>query len=205
MYAVQISAKILTWPPACACCCGRPTGTMTVTSSREVGKRVVHVTSKSWKVPYCRRCVDHIDASSKLRNYSPRRVIHGSVAIALIGGLVTCGCLLIFWLGGGIGRWGTGLSLLLASFTLGLVVYTFSSCQKRFEKRKAEINTERARLERAVESLVSPSCACKSHVAVSYEGWQATVHTFVFTSKAYAGMFRAANPGKCLQDGQIHH
>jgi hypothetical protein len=67
-YQVQISANMLTWPKMCVCCCSAEvTGKLRTSASRTRGVRVKRTTTSSWDVPYCSRCLAHIDAYSAAR------------------------------------------------------------------------------------------------------------------------------------------
>ena len=71
-YQFQISANILSWPQQCACCGEEANGELHAAASRTTGKRVQNTTTKSWTVPYCKRCLHHKqqwDAASKIAGY----------------------------------------------------------------------------------------------------------------------------------------
>lgn len=96
------------------------------------------------------------------------------------------------------------LSALTGATTLGLVIATFKHFQKGYLKHKARKKSQREKLERKLDSLLCPTCAEEEQLAASYEGWSGSVHTFWFASAAFARLFRASNPRKCLEDGEIH-
>jgi len=59
---VDVSARLLSWPPFCACCCEPATTWFTASHSRTRGKRVKHTDTHSWAIPCCSRCKAHMDA-----------------------------------------------------------------------------------------------------------------------------------------------
>ncbi len=63
-YQLQVSAKILTWPRMCVCCCGTPDTTLRAAARRVTGKRVQRTTTSWWDVPYCEGCRRHARAFS---------------------------------------------------------------------------------------------------------------------------------------------
>ena len=63
---VQLSARIIHWPQMCACCCGRPNTTVEISHTRTTGVKVIREQTKGWQVPYCRKCLDHIDTADEL-------------------------------------------------------------------------------------------------------------------------------------------
>ncbi len=202
MYCVQISARIIRWPSACACCCGPANTTVEVSSTRTTGKRVIYRQTKGWEVPYCKRCLAHIRAAQQLRSLS-MLVVHLSLVFGLLGGLLA---LVVF------------VPLLLYSVPLAIIVgavilagmvivlvITFNWCRQKYDRDVKTKNTERARLEQRLDALLSPSCSEESRLAADYEGWHGSVHTFYFSSQKFITVFERANPGKCLQGGQVHH
>jgi hypothetical protein len=62
---VQVSGHKFNFPHQCVCCGATPETTWSVSASRSTGKKVVHTTSKSWDIPYCRRCVEHVHAARR--------------------------------------------------------------------------------------------------------------------------------------------
>src|SRR5688500_3741828 len=92
MYCVQISARVIRWPHVCACCCRGADTYVEVSSTRTWGKRVVHTHTRGWDVPYCERCLAHIQADRRLDAHS-MFVLHQSVLLGLGAGLLA---LLVF-------------------------------------------------------------------------------------------------------------
>ncbi|MCS7270090.1 MAG: hypothetical protein NZ703_03300, partial [Gemmataceae bacterium] len=70
MPIVQISARISRWPEVCACCCRPADTTILVSATRTKGKRVIQTESKSWHVPYCSNCLEHIKVVQELKQFS---------------------------------------------------------------------------------------------------------------------------------------
>lgn len=59
---VDLSGSRFENPEMCACCGGNAETKMPVTASREEGKRVVRTKANSYAFPYCKTCVEHVDA-----------------------------------------------------------------------------------------------------------------------------------------------
>lgn len=57
---VKISARIIQWPRLCVCCGREPDTSISVTSTRNRGEQ------KSWQVPYCSGCLEHVSLQSTL-------------------------------------------------------------------------------------------------------------------------------------------
>ena len=51
---------------------------------------------------------------------------------------------------------------------------------------------------RRLDRLLSDRCTCEDELAVEYDGWNGSVHTFRFDSVEYARRFRRSNAGKVL-------
>lgn len=198
MYCVQISARIIRWPDICACCCRQADTSVQISSTRVTGKRVIHEQTKSWDVPYCQRCLDHVQAAKQLSQFS-MFVMHWSVVLGSIGGFIAFLALLVV----------AGETLIPSAVILALtavvVVASFSRCQRKYRRDKNEKEARRAELKRRLDSLLSPDCSQKGRFAAQYDGWYGTVHTFYFSNGTFADRLERANPGKCLRGGQIHH
>lgn len=61
MPTVQISARVIDWPTQCACCCGPANATVAVSHVRTKGVEVIRSEEKSWQVPYCKLCLQHME------------------------------------------------------------------------------------------------------------------------------------------------
>jgi hypothetical protein len=57
---VKLSAVHILWPQMCAGCCGEVDGVHRVAHFRKGDKGK----AKAWKVPYCRRCLDLVEAGA---------------------------------------------------------------------------------------------------------------------------------------------
>jgi hypothetical protein len=202
MYRVQISARMIQWPDVCACCCQAADTRVEVSSTRTTGKKIIRSTTKTWNVPYCRRCLEHIDASKDLQSHS-RFVLHPSLVIGVAGGLLA---LLVFALALTAS---VPLALVPGVATLVLTVaallLTYEGFQEKYQRALAAKKAERDRLQRGLDALLSATCCAETYIAAAYQGWHGTVHSFIFSSQQFAAAFEQANPGKCLRDGQIHH
>jgi hypothetical protein len=201
MYCVEISARIIRWPSVCACCCRRADTTLEISSTRVTGKRVIHSHTKSWEVPYCRRCLAHIDVLLELRRFS-LFVLHLSVLFGLIGGAV--GLLLLFAFIRSSVPLAIALSFLAAAATTATVVATFRWCNERYKREVQAKQARRRELEDRLASLLCGDCSEKDQAA-EYGGWYGSIHTFYFSSSKFAALVEQVNAGKCLRSGRIHH
>ncbi len=202
MYCVEISARIISWPAVCACCC-RPRDTVIeVSSTRTTGKRVIHTETKSWNIPYCNKCLGHITAARNLQRFS-MFVLHIS-ALAILSGLLLAFLVYVLCAPGSLG-WAIGLSMLVAALTAAGVAWSFRWCHEKYARDVEAKRVKREELQRVLDSLLCPACVTTDEVAARYDGWSGTIHTFYFTNFSFASLFRSSNPGKCLEDGQIHH
>jgi hypothetical protein len=202
MYGVQISGRIIRWPSVCACCARPADTTVEVRSTRTTAKRVIDTQTKSCDVPYCNRCLSHIQAAKELGAFS-RIVINGSWLIGIAGTVATLLTL-------GFIPWESVflapvLSLLMVAGTVGLLVLTWQRCQEKHRLDLEAREAERARLKRHLESLLSKTCSEKTRLAAQYHGWNGSVHTFYFSSAGFAAALERANPGKCQRGGQVRH
>ena len=59
-HRVQVSARLLHWPQQCACCGGPSHTSLTAGHTRVSGKRVIRTSTRSWDVPYCSDCRQHV-------------------------------------------------------------------------------------------------------------------------------------------------
>jgi hypothetical protein len=202
MYCVEISARIIRWPGACACCCRRADTSIEISSTRVTGKKVIHTQTKSWEVPYCRKCLAHIRASRKLRRFS-MFVPHLSVVFGLIGAAVAF--VLLFSLIQRSALLAVSLSVLATATTAGVVAATYRWCQEKYDREVRDKQLRRRELEDRLKSLLYPDCAEEGQLAAEYGGWYGSIHTFYFSSGEFAAFVEEANPGKCLRRGRIHH
>src|SRR4051812_44837622 len=93
MRRVEISARLIRWPNNCACCCGPADTSINISFTSRTGVRVIHEQTKSWRVPYCSQCFDHIDAARKLAGFG-WVVVHRPSAAVLFA-LVLVGAAII--------------------------------------------------------------------------------------------------------------
>jgi len=176
--------------------------TVEVSSTRVTGKRVIHTHTKSWDVPYCTACLAHIRASRALRSFS-MRVTHLSFVFGLFGAILTFFALLLTFPYSAVGA--ILLSLAAAGATAGFVCFTYPWCKQKYLTLLGEKKRRRKILEENLRLSLSSTCCVEGALAVQYEGWHGSVHTFFFSSSHFARAFTQANPGKCLSRGQIHH
>jgi hypothetical protein len=79
-YSFQVSAKILHWPRACACCFGTADTERRAAASRTTGKRVQRTTTMWWDIPYCSPCIRHAKAFA----LAPRLLLAGLAAAPVL-------------------------------------------------------------------------------------------------------------------------
>lgn len=84
-YQFQISAKILSWPRACACCDQTADTHIRAAASRTTGKRVQRTTTSWWEIPYCSTCVEHKDKFDSAGNWLIAGVVIGIFAWPAFG------------------------------------------------------------------------------------------------------------------------
>lgn len=203
MPRVQISAHKIAWPDSCACCCGRPDTTLTVSSTRVEGKKVVRSWTKSWEVPYCMGCFKHRVLSRELARFSTF-VLHYSWILAAI--CLWTGYLLVFQVVSPSTRpvLASVLGLGWAAISVAGLHLTDGHFSRLHRDAKEKRLRARADLEKRFRSLYTSNCSECEDLAASYGGWQHTVHTFFFSNPKFAHQFRCLNAGKCLSDGAIH-
>lgn len=80
---VDLSGHSFAFPDECACCGGAPDCELTVSASRSHGTKVVHTESKSWDVPYCTGCIEHIRADEAAGSFA-----RGSTVLAVLLGVL---------------------------------------------------------------------------------------------------------------------
>lgn len=59
-FRIAVSAKLLKWPPVCACCQRPADASLRAAYTRTTGKRVVRSQTRYWDVPYCSGCLRHV-------------------------------------------------------------------------------------------------------------------------------------------------
>jgi len=192
---IEISARIIRWPPLCACCCRVADTSIEVSHTRSSGVKVVRHQTKSWDIPYCAKCFDHIDAARALWRFR-RTVLHlpvvfrlsaSALSIVVILFLTRIPLLPALVLGGG---W---------SVAVAVALYLLDPVCVRVHKLWLREREEAWRkLKRRLDTLLCGQCAEEGVLAARYHGWSGTVHTFEFSSDQYAELFRKANPRKVL-------
>lgn len=60
---VTISGSTISMPYLCACCGATPECSHDATVSKEKGVKVIRTQTKGWPIPYCRRCLSHVEIS----------------------------------------------------------------------------------------------------------------------------------------------
>lgn len=85
-YPVHVSARLLSWPPHCACCCDSADTVLHITAERRTGKRIVTTTTRGWSVPYCTQCLCHVERyrfAQRVPRIGVLAAILGSISIAV--------------------------------------------------------------------------------------------------------------------------
>ena len=90
--------------------------------------------------------------------------------------------------------------MLTVAILIGLFVLTWKGCQEKFLRDTETKRARRQALSDKLDALVCPSCCKENCVAVHYDGWQGSIHTFGFFNERFANLFFEANRGKCLSD-----
>ncbi len=67
---VDVSGHSFVFPNECACCSGIPDCELTVSANRSWGSKVVRTETKSWDVPYCAGCIEHIRADEAAGSFA---------------------------------------------------------------------------------------------------------------------------------------
>src|SRR5262249_53356034 len=65
-WLIAVSARILNWPPRCACCFHPGEQKLPVACTRVTGVRVIRSDTRGWNVLYCHRCAEHVARFGKL-------------------------------------------------------------------------------------------------------------------------------------------
>jgi hypothetical protein len=100
---VQVSARLLSWPRRCVCCGGQANTSYSASYTRTTGKRVIRHDTRSWDVPYCDDCLEHV----KKRKAGDSALVGGVVALVIAvlacfhPDIMVAGKVFIFLCGGG--------------------------------------------------------------------------------------------------------
>lgn len=201
---VQVSARILRWPRMCACCLNPVDGTGTATLHQvRWKKRHPEFSTSSWQIPYCERCLVHIQALDDVDSHGVARG-YGIMAIgAVCGMIVSCGscCCIPAAIGPIHGKMtqaqvGLFVAGLFVSGGLGAII--FSLAFMRGQRSVEEAKRMKAHGLLQVAALAGPSCS-SARPAVRYEAQEhGHIHTFWFENAAYAEAFKRANREKLL-------
>lgn len=169
---VQVSARILHFPPLC-CCCGTSSGVtehFRASSTRTTGKKVIKTDTRSWTFPLCVPCRRWIGVQK-----TATALLGLFVALILLGILGVAVGINSIHKPAGVGYLAAGVVLLLLS---PLACLGWLSKQKQADAIRP-----------------APECAV---APVKYLGWHGSVHTFHFTNHAYCQRFQVANANKLL-------
>lgn len=172
MYEVRISARLLSFPRMCCCCGGNsPDSTYTASYTRTTGKKVVKKQTKSWNFPICSGCSEWIEA------VRAAQTVGLGFGCAFVLGVIVLSIGIAVFLEEGPGR---------TAIAVGLLMVYFSGLMFR-RWRRAKV---------AADDLL-PADVCNT-TPVVYNGWDGTVHTFLFANVKFRGMFVAHNIKKVL-------
>jgi hypothetical protein len=169
--------------------------------TRVTGKKVVRTDTRSWQVPYCNDCLDHADAKERADGITAA----GAYAALALGIVLAGGCALGCF-SFGVAAFGPGGQVtkvervIFALCMLGLAVACPAllwAAAVVFQRLRADAARKWQRAMQHARSLRSPRC-CTFQIAVAYEGWHGSIHTFWFANPDYADAFRLANPRKVL-------
>jgi hypothetical protein len=194
MIRVQVSARNIRWPQACACCGSATQEHIRVSFTRVTGQQVIHANTRWWEVPYCSSCTAHVAAQHEADQAarSPFLVF----GFVLVVDLLLTGLAGLFVYLGLVGaglqeRWYFWpLTVLLTLGVGALVVWVMGLAS-------ADAAKKRDRLLNAVQAASKVNCCCP-RAAVEYQGWYGSVHTFKFHNHDYAASFKQSNRGKQL-------
>ncbi len=195
MHRVDISARLIDWPRNCPCCL-RPADTkIDVSATRITGVKVIRELTKTESVPYCRKCLSHMNASARLVHFR-WKVVHRPAVFALLAIVLVCTGVMLLSTMPALYAVVFG-TIWAALFCLGVYVlfpWTIRS------HRKALLNREQARMaiENAISENLCDGCVVEDVVAIEYAGWSGSVHTFYFSNPSYAHQFREANARKIV-------
>jgi hypothetical protein len=67
---VDVSGHSFVFPNECACCGATPDRELTVSANRSWGSKVVRTETKSWDVPYCTGCIEHVRADEAAGSFA---------------------------------------------------------------------------------------------------------------------------------------
>ncbi|HWO20296.1 MAG TPA: hypothetical protein VNO30_16115 [Kofleriaceae bacterium] len=77
---VEVSARKITVPYLCPCCCGVADTALAVSFTRVTGKERVRETTRELDFPYCKRCVRHVRWGSSARKVAVLVMVGGAAA-----------------------------------------------------------------------------------------------------------------------------
>ncbi len=202
---VEVSARLIRWPDRCACCLGRANTVHETTHTRVTGKKVIRTDSRSWQVPYCTNCLDHVDAASKAKSITTAGAYSvlgcGLLVGAGVAFLGSCCCTPAVFTPVQVNEANRGVAAvgLVAGVagSVGLALVAVAGAYHWYRQLAADARRRRKEATEYAESLASHRC-CTLDAAVEYEGWYGSVHSFWFANPDYAEAVARANPGKVL-------
>src|SRR5213075_2713015 len=86
--SVEVSARKVTVPYLCPCCCGVADSALAVSFTRVTGERSMRETTRELDFPYCSRCVRHSRLWSRAWRAAAAVMVCGAIAGVAAGFLV---------------------------------------------------------------------------------------------------------------------
>jgi hypothetical protein len=180
----------------------KATTSAALTHTRTTGVRVLRSDTVSWVLPYCSRCLDHVEAceqqSAAAEAHRLRRLAC-TQALAYLIALVVIGCLslMLAIASSRNGRREAAIffAALSASSVVGSVVaFLFLLYRRQRAARAEQLASQAAEL---LRTIITPSC-CWANLAVLYTYRNGTLHGFTFGNAEYAELFREQNAPKLI-------
>jgi hypothetical protein len=179
-FEVRVSARILKWPEKCACCCGWPDDVFRAESTRTTGVRVVREDSRSWPVPYCSRCLEHMEVTAEADAINLQVHDYTYVAVSILVACVAVACVL----------WPMVFLVIPAGIWLYFARQMDADNAREARKKKGKMIAE-------ARSLMEATC-CNLREAAAYDGWEGSIHTFRFRNRRFLDAFCDLNESKVI-------
>lgn len=212
MESIAFNGTAIHWPPLCACCCREADTTVNLKKTVEDSSynwftrtTTTQYTTRSWDVPYCKSCLEHIHAERAVREFS-ESPMNSFVVICFV---VALGCIVaaVALSGSDIPPWlYYAILVLLAVLALLVLRITYPICRARYDRERAVINHKLETLRQTAKDTLCETCVSPGSLAVKYEGWKVQshhgqwteeTHFFSFQNKVYATLMVQLNDGNC--------
>lgn len=211
MYSLLIRGRAVKWPSICPCCCREPDTTIEIKRTAEdttfnwlTGSKTTRSETRSWEVPYCRQCLEHVQAERELQGFSGLAYHPVWTVIPVAAIFVGVAALAVATLETPIFRYLIPVLLLLIAVLVSRV--TYRGCARVFQEQLLTDNARRAALQARADANHSPTCTAKGRVAVRFEGWSEKSHYgewhdewhhFSFANADYGELVAALNGEAC--------